>query len=159
MRSAKYDWASITPEQWLNCLDRHIAAHLGCTRQTVQMHRQKFGLKRAEGEPRQVPFPPDYPGPGASLEDRIRYFYSYDPATGMIRWRNPPLNPSGRPHKRALRPPGVLCRKYLIIRDRGTSIYVHRMAFFLMTGRWPSAVTRHSRDRYDNRWANLTGHD
>ncbi len=85
-----------------------------------------------------------------SVEDWHR-FVSYDPVTGEIRWK---LDRStsilagdlaGTPHGGYLRLK-LGYKKYL----------VHRVAFLLQTGKWPTEYIDHmNQDTTDNRWANL----
>lgn len=67
----------------------------------------------------------------------------YNPETGDIRDR-------GRVVTGKRMPIG-----YLRVQLGGHSYYAHRLAWFLMTGAWPSAVDHVNGDRADNRWSNL----
>lgn len=86
-----------------------------------------------------------------SLET-IRRCLSYEPKTGIFRWLS---SRRGRPGvgKRAgcIRPDG-----YLIITIDKTHYRAHRIAWFLMTGRWPLVHIDHINMKpSDNRWRNL----
>lgn len=92
------------------------------------------------------------------LKDRLptaeeaREFLSYDPETGILRqkkrrsWRHRVGDIAGMIENDGYRRIGFFGRKYS----------AHRLAFLIMTGRWPTLFIDHkNRDRSDNRWANL----
>ena len=77
----------------------------------------------------------------------LRRFLAYDPATGGLSangiWPDAP-------------PSHVTSHGYLVVSLLGSKIYMHRLAFLLMTGELPSGVMDHiDGDRLNNRWANL----
>lgn len=83
---------------------------------------------------------------------RARELWAYDPETGDLRWkvRIPRRRVSigdkvGGPH-----PQGYLC-----IGWDGKCYLNHRLAWFLMTGRWPKQIDHKDRNKKNNRWANL----
>lgn len=92
------------------------------------------------------------PGPGELTQDRLKYLLSYDPDTGVFRWR-------------VFRPPYVIPGSvagcvhydgYRVVTVDGTQYRGGRLAFFYMTGRWPVPTVDHiNRDRLDDRWCNL----
>lgn len=90
--------------------------------------------------------PIDYVSP-----ERANYRLSYDPDTGVLRWRTS-LRPSriGRVAG-SKRPDG-----YVQVGLDGYVILAHRLAFVCMTGYWPlSGIDHINGDPGDNRWANL----
>lgn len=83
--------------------------------------------------------------------DRVREVLSYDPETGIFRWRiklsdRAPIGKvaGGRAPKGQWR-----------IKIDGRYYMAHRLAWFLMTGVWPSEVDHKNRIGRDNRWENL----
>ena len=51
---------------------------------------------------------------------------------------------------------GYTCpRGYVQISVDAVSYRAHRLAFFFMTGQWPTLIDHINRNRSDNRWANL----
>lgn len=43
----------------------------------------------------------------------------------------------------------------MVVNDKGTVLYVHRVAFMLMTGRWPHHIDHIDGDATNNAWSNL----
>jgi len=44
---------------------------------------------------------------------------------------------------------------YLRLKFNGKGYMVHRVAWFIMTGRWPVEIDHKNGDPFDNRWKNL----
>ena len=98
-------------------------------------------------------FDSDFEKASVLTAEYLRYLIHYDPWTGVFRWRN----------SRA-RKIGPYCRVfvrydrygYRVIRFGGRRYRAARLAFFYMTGRWPSPTVDHiNRVRDDDRWLNL----
>ncbi len=85
------------------------------------------------------------------LAARIRY----DPLTGDLFWRTGLR--AGRKVALHIRGKGYLgFRISLRPKERERNFRAHRVAFALMTGRWPQDQTDHkNRNKTDNRWDNL----
>lgn len=84
--------------------------------------------------------------------DTFREYIDYNPDTGEFIWKK-------RASQRAIigRKAGCLNNQgYLAIMLKGKTMQAHRIAFALMTGKWPDYQIDHiNGDRSDNRWANL----
>lgn len=85
-------------------------------------------------------------------QERLKEVLHYDPETGVftsLKWRG------------GVSQPGVVCgcvqpHGYVRISVDGKPYYAHRLAWFYMTGRWPTHTIDHiNRDRADNKIANL----
>ena len=71
--------------------------------------------------------------------------FSYDPETGVLLSKAKKVA-VGRPHK----------NRYLSVRIGVKNVKVHRIAWLLMTGEWPTRSIDHiNGDGMDNRWCNL----
>lgn len=84
--------------------------------------------------------------------EELRNVLSYDAETGILQWKVRPSNRiSVGDHV------GNESRSgYLKFGFKGRDFYVHRVAFLLYTGEWPSACIDHINGiRGDNRWCNL----
>lgn len=83
--------------------------------------------------------------------EKLREALDYDPATGIFRWRF-----ANHHH-----PIGGIAthngpRGYLATWCDGKIRPAHRVAWFYVTGEWPTGQIDHiNRERADNRWANL----
>ena len=89
--------------------------------------------------------------PKLTLE-RAREIFDYDPLTGVLRWRVS-IGHRGKLGSSAGWEQG---NGYLRISASGERLYVHRLAWFLVTGSWPEKEIHHINGiRLDNRIANL----
>jgi len=80
------------------------------------------------------------------LEDALEY----NPETGDLTW----LVSRGRV-KKGSRVQSINDKGYYQLRYAGKLLRAHRVAFYLMEGRWPTAIDHINGDRSDNRWLNL----
>jgi hypothetical protein len=87
-------------------------------------------------------------------DDEIRQLLRYEPETGRLIWLLDAwhYNQTFRAGDEA----GFSRRDgYRRINLYGVQFGAHRLAFFLMTGRWPSEIDHVNRCPSDNRWVNL----
>jgi hypothetical protein len=86
-------------------------------------------------------------------QQRLRHLLKYNPEMGEWTWLNPPN------HNTRLRgmPAGnTRSDGYLKIKINGVAYYSSRLAWFYMTGNWPSEEIDHiDRDPSNDRWNNL----
>ena len=84
-------------------------------------------------------------------QQRLKQVLGYDPKTGIFRWKV--RRPKRKPGDQA----GCLNKEgYVKISVDGASYTAHRLAFFWMTGKWPTPMTDHFNGiRNNNRWENL----
>jgi hypothetical protein len=84
------------------------------------------------------------------IEKQVRY----DPESGAFHWLTYRRRRNGtrpRPGDRADKQIG----RYMRVSVMG-GVFAHRLAFYLMTGKWPDGVVDHiNRNPTDNRWCNL----
>ena len=85
--------------------------------------------------------------------ERLRGLLSYDPETGIFRWR---ISRGG--NAPAGRVAGTIRKKcgHRQIRVDDRTYFAHRLAWFYMTGVWPKEqIDHHNVNPDDNRWSNL----
>lgn len=85
----------------------------------------------------------------------LRKQLEYDPDTGKLRWLT--KSKRGRPRRTGWFEPKVVePHGYRTISFEGVVLYVHRVVWALMIGRWPKHEIDHiDGNRGNNRWANL----
>lgn len=71
--------------------------------------------------------------------DRVRELLSYDPETGVFRWRIRPY----RSKTKLDDPPGFWRGKYLLIGIDGRQYFAHCLAWNYVTGEWPKTEIDH----------------
>jgi len=83
--------------------------------------------------------------------DQADSLLSYDPETGILRWK---VSPSRR--AKVGSEAGYLSKGYIQIKVDGGIYFAHRIAHLLMTGHWPEGNPEHeNRIGTDNRWENI----
>ena len=83
--------------------------------------------------------------------EQARHYLSYDPATGVLRWRH-------KASKKTVvgRDAGCLSKAgYVVIGLGGKEYYAHRLAWLIQTGEWPTQVDHKDGNRTNNAWHNL----
>ncbi|MGN6118039.1 MAG: HNH endonuclease [Nitrobacter sp.] len=85
------------------------------------------------------------------IPEDIGQYVSYDPTTGVMCR----IAPARQGAKGALGPITNNQRGYFGFQFRGQNLRVHRVAFFLMTGREPDIVDHRDGNTTNNAWANL----
>lgn len=85
---------------------------------------------------------------------RVMELLEYEPDTGLFRWRCSRGHGAARVVRGAVA--GTPIKGHLAVGIDGGRYYLHRLAFLVMTGEWPSEDVDHiSGVKHDNRWANL----
>lgn len=89
--------------------------------------------------------------------DRLREVFRYVPETGVLLWRVTLSNRNiAGSAAGSLREGGGKGAGYLYVQVDKERFAVHRVAFAIMTGRWPlEQIDHRNSTRSDNRWANL----
>jgi len=91
-------------------------------------------------------------GAGPLTAERLRELLSYDPDTGFFVWRVQ----KGRRGNVGERAGSIGGFGYRQVRIDGTTYREHRLAWFYMTGAWPTGEMDHrDTDRTNNAWHNL----
>lgn len=84
--------------------------------------------------------------------ERLRELLTYDPATGLFRWR---VTAGSRAQAGQIAST-VNGAGYIVIGVGGQKHYAHRLAFLYMIGEWPTHDVDHKDgDKGNNRWSNL----
>lgn len=86
--------------------------------------------------------------------DRLRHLLSYDPATGHLRWRNPP-HPNC---SKGVICPGAGSHGYKVVTVDRVTYLQHRIIWVMQTGFPPPddvVIDHRNEDQSDNRWDNL----
>lgn len=83
--------------------------------------------------------------------DNIKDYLVYNPETGVFTWKPRPKSKRSTPVAG-----GETTNGYITIGFKYKHYLAHRLAFYFMTGAFPSGMVDHiNRDRTDNRWCNL----
>lgn len=83
--------------------------------------------------------------------DRLKEIVSYEPETGIFRWRARASN-----RVKVGSPAGTVKNGYRYIRIDGHAYRASRLAWLYVTGEWPTGEIDHAdTDRLNDRWANL----
>lgn len=84
--------------------------------------------------------------------DRLKELVSYDPTTGVFTW----LKPTAFKHKVGDIAGWTTDRGYIAIQLAGRSYLAHRLAWYYMTGTWPTKEIDHEdRNTSNNAYSNL----
>lgn len=83
--------------------------------------------------------------------ERLKKMFSYNPITGTLTSKIPSKQiPAGTPVGTSTK------RGYITVKIEQKVYKVHRIAFAIMKGRWPTPTVDHiNRNKSDNRWCNL----
>lgn len=103
-----------------------------------------------------MPFSP-IDAAGGLTYARLREALHYEPTTGAFTWLIPGCGPGGGGVRGVSKPAGgISAAGYVRISIDGVRYRAHRLAWFYMTGAWPSEQVDHKNGRRaDNRWENL----
>lgn len=86
----------------------------------------------------------------ARILSLIKEKLEYNPDTGELLWKI-----SGHGIKKGSVTGSIANTGYVQIMVGGKQLLAHRVAFVLMTGRWPTEIDHINRVKTDNRWENL----
>ena len=81
----------------------------------------------------------------------LKSILDYDPATGIFTWRVK----TSKKVVAGKQAGGINVAGYVVIGIDGKTYYAHRLAWFYMTGDWPSQVDHEDNVKTNNRWSNL----
>ena len=83
--------------------------------------------------------------------EQARQYLSYEPATGVLRWRAKISAKTvvGR-EAGSLSPTG-----YVLVGFQGKRYYAHRIAWLMQTGEWPTQIDHKDGNGQNNAWSNL----
>lgn len=85
-------------------------------------------------------------------EKWLKEYLSYNPDTGIFTW----IKPTSSRVKAGSIAGGDRGKGYLSVCINGNKYYLHRLAWFFMTGKWPEHQVDHiNHIKTDNRWVNL----
>ena len=85
-----------------------------------------------------------------------RTIFTYEPETGLLRWRYNPARPKEWNTRHAGMVAGSLGPHGRIdVRFEHVLYLGHRLAWLLMTGEWPEEIDHKNGNPSDNRWTNL----
>lgn len=90
------------------------------------------------------------------IEKEIKLSFEYDPKTGIV-WRIRKRCP-WKGYKKVREKVGTNSHGYIATRFQGKSFHVHRIAWFLKTGKFPEKfmdIDHINGIKDDNRWSNL----
>jgi hypothetical protein len=89
--------------------------------------------------------------------DELRALLAYDPATGLLTWKDCPAGGQGAKRVKVGDRAGTKTTfGYLVIRVRQILYPAHRLAWYLHTGQWaPEQIDHINEDKADNRLVNL----
>lgn len=81
----------------------------------------------------------------------MKQFFDYNPDTGELYWKVP----RGQKMKAGQRAGSLDTKGYIQVRLVPYTIRAHRIAWAIMTGKWPTLIDHINRNKADNRWINL----
>jgi hypothetical protein len=87
--------------------------------------------------------------------EKLQFYFSYDPATGSLRWQNVPLRAKGS--LLGAEAGVVVKNRYVRIMFEKGQFFAHRLIWRIVTGDDPGDLTVDHRDNngLNNRWSNL----
>ena len=88
--------------------------------------------------------------------EKVKSDIGYDPDTGLIFWKTPgrARTVGKSPYINNHHSSGYLSFQ-IYVEGKPRRVYVHRAAFAIVEGRWPTEVDHIDRDPSNNRWDNL----
>lgn len=126
--------------------DRTCEPERGCTLVPALTNSEKDSLMAIRGYPTAA---------------RVRQLLRYDPETGLFSWaeRTGPYSPRWNARFAGKQAGYSTATGYIAIKLDGHNISAHRIAWVMMTGRWPNVVDHLNGNPSDNRWVNLRNVD